>query len=62
LKKPFLKIDSKRDVLKVCFCLALSFFALSLFLMPEESVPAFSGGATHAPKSIFGLLTELLKR
>ncbi len=58
MKKPFLLLKSPIDILKLCFCMALSASVVMLFLAPDEAVTVFSQNEA-VPKSLFGLLSRL---
>lgn len=59
MKKPFLSLKKRGDVLKLLLGLALCAMALALFLYREESVAAFAGGTgSGGVTGLYGLLCE----
>ena len=58
LKKPFVKFSSRGDKTRVFLMLVLFGFAISLFLMPEDSVAAMTFGDGEDAKSLFGLISR----
>lgn len=59
LKKPFISLRTKRDVLCLAACVLLVLSALSLFFLPDKSIAVFNSG-DFEPNSIFGLICNLV--
>ncbi len=61
MKKPFLRLKTKKEKRSLMLSLCLSLAAISLFFLPEKSVLVFAdGGHGSAAISLFELVCQWL--
>lgn len=61
MKKPFISLKKRSDVIKLLVGLLLCALSLSLFYMRDDSVAVFADGAeSGSAKGLYGFLSEML--